>query len=235
MKISSISRRLTVTLCVVTLATLVNIVPAEAALRTGKATVKQLKGAAHYSVAKGVWIPLKLNAVLKPGALIKTAPESTVTLFFKDNGSTLTASQNSVLRLAKLTSGETGLESVSEANLELIEGSVVGSHKKTSALSALKINGIAVPSGNSFQIDSKGTAQVTKTEPTVQAALLPASDPAFNLALAQADRPQEKPSSPHGNNGVGNGEDPAPPGNPKQNDGPGTGPGNPGNGRPPRP
>ena len=33
----------------------------------------------------------------------------------------------------------------------------------------------------------------------------------------------------HGNNGVGNGEDPQPPGNPPVNDGPGTGPGNPGN------
>ena len=32
-----------------------------------------------------------------------------------------------------------------------------------------------------------------------------------------------------GNNGVGNGEDPQPPGMPKINDGPGTGPGNPGN------
>jgi hypothetical protein len=33
----------------------------------------------------------------------------------------------------------------------------------------------------------------------------------------------------HGNNGVGNGLDPAPPGNPPVNDGPGTGPGDPGN------
>ena len=32
----------------------------------------------------------------------------------------------------------------------------------------------------------------------------------------------------HGNNGVGNGLDPQPPGNPPINDGPGTGPGNPG-------
>jgi hypothetical protein len=32
-----------------------------------------------------------------------------------------------------------------------------------------------------------------------------------------------------GNNGVGNGQDPPPPGNPPVNDGPGTGPGNPGN------
>ena len=34
---------------------------------------------------------------------------------------------------------------------------------------------------------------------------------------------------PKGNNGVGNGLDPQPPGNPPINDGPGTGPGNPGN------
>lgn len=33
----------------------------------------------------------------------------------------------------------------------------------------------------------------------------------------------------HGNNGVGNGLDPQPPGDPPINDGPGTGPGNPGN------
>lgn len=36
---------------------------------------------------------------------------------------------------------------------------------------------------------------------------------------------------PKGNNGVGNGLDPQPPGNPPINDGPGTGPGNPGNRR----
>lgn len=34
---------------------------------------------------------------------------------------------------------------------------------------------------------------------------------------------------PKGNNGVGNGEDPQPPGNPPINDGPGTSPGSPGN------
>ena len=38
-----------------------------------------------------------------------------------------------------------------------------------------------------------------------------------------------RPPKPHGNNGVGNGIDPQPPGNPPINDGPGTGPGNPGN------
>jgi hypothetical protein len=38
-----------------------------------------------------------------------------------------------------------------------------------------------------------------------------------------------KDNSDNGNNGVGNGLDPQPPGNPPVNDGPGTGRGNPGN------
>jgi hypothetical protein len=42
-------------------------------------------------------------------------------------------------------------------------------------------------------------------------------------------RPGTFARGPHGNNGVGNGRDPQPPGNPPINDGPGTGPGHPGN------
>lgn len=51
------------------------------------------------------------------------------------------------------------------------------------------------------------------------------------MAINQSKKPMTRIK---GNNGVGNGEDPQPPGNPPINDGPGTGPGNPGN-RPGRP
>jgi hypothetical protein len=44
-------------------------------------------------------------------------------------------------------------------------------------------------------------------------------------------KPEGVISPTRGNNGVGNGIDPQPPGNPPVNDGPGTGPGNPGNGK----
>lgn len=48
--------------------------------------------------------------------------------------------------------------------------------------------------------------------------------------LSKPYRPLVKsPHLPRGNNGVGNGVDPQPPGNPPINDGGGTGPGNPGN------
>lgn len=47
--------------------------------------------------------------------------------------------------------------------------------------------------------------------------------------VVKADDDEVSPTKGHGNNGVGNGDDPQPPGNPPPNDGPGTGPGNPGN------
>ena len=51
----------------------------------------------------------------------------------------------------------------------------------------------------------------------------------FGFQSRQAVMVQSSTTKTKGNNGVGNGIDPAPPGNPKPNDGPGTGPGNPGN------
>lgn len=55
-----------------------------------------------------------------------------------------------------------------------------------------------------------------------------------SMSSAAIARSTGGPPSNHikGNNGVGNGDDPQPPGNPKMNDGPGTGPGNPGSNGP---
>ncbi len=53
--------------------------------------------------------------------------------------------------------------------------------------------------------------------------------PAMTLLLSTSLASPAIANSAHGNNGVGNGYDPQPPGNPPINDGPGTSPGNPGN------
>jgi hypothetical protein len=53
--------------------------------------------------------------------------------------------------------------------------------------------------------------------------------PAVALLLSQSVVPAHAKKHYNGNNGVGNGEDPQPPGDPPINDGPGTGPGKPGN------
>ncbi len=215
--------------------------------------VEAIKGAAHYSTDKEVWLPLKVRSTLKPGTLVKTSQESTVRLVFKENASVVTANPNSVVRITRMSSAETGLESVSETDLDLIEGSLNGLQTKSSALSRFKINvreGFAVLDRSDYSINADGPLTILRGSLPVQydhislvvspqyvqtiapsvESIEVASTKARSLAVSK-----ESPVSQHGNNGVGNGEDPAPPGNPKPNDGPGTSPGNPGNGRPPRP
>jgi hypothetical protein len=53
--------------------------------------------------------------------------------------------------------------------------------------------------------------------------------PAITMLLSTSLTSNAIAKSGRGNNGVGNGYDPQPPGNPRVNDGPGTGPGTPGN------
>jgi hypothetical protein len=93
---------------------------------------------------------------------------------------------------------------------------------------------VTVPAGYSF---NPANGQVVPTTP----AYLADSIADINTVKENAEafkagkatviiKPDQFVSPTKGNNGVGNGEDPAPPGNPPPNDGPGTGPGNPGNG-----
>lgn len=68
----------------------------------------------------------------------------------------------------------------------------------------------------------KDCGKYSLTVPPVMTALLSTS--LSSPAIAQSGG-----GTTRGNNGVGNGLDPQPPGNPPINDGPGTSPGNPGN------
>lgn len=68
----------------------------------------------------------------------------------------------------------------------------------------------------------KGCGKYSLTVPPAMTVLLSTSLASPAIAASGGDRPR-------GNNGVGNGVDPQPPGNPPVNDGPGTSPGNPGN------
>lgn len=92
---------------------------------------------------------------------------------------------------------------------------------------------VSVPAGYSFD---PATGQVVPTSPAyLQNLIADVNTVQQNAQVFKAAgativvRPENFVSPTHGNNGVGNGQDPQPPGNPPINDGPGTGPGNPGN------
>ena len=85
------------------------------------------------------------------------------------------------------------------------------------AVRALELEGVVIPQGET----------VTRTT-------LVSTVDQFGFQSPSGRLVQDPTTKTKGNNGVGNGLDPQPPGNPKVNDGPGTGPGNPGN-KPPHP
>lgn len=97
-------------------------------------------------------------------------------------------------------------------------------------------SGIAVPGGFSFD---PSTRAISAIEPGMMATLIMDVDAVHQNAksfkkdsgqlVMRLEEDNKKVSPTKGNNGVGNGVDPQPPGNPPINDGPGTGPGNPGN------
>ena len=94
---------------------------------------------------------------------------------------------------------------------------------------------VSVPAGYSF---NPATGTVVPTTPALLQNILEHVTAAQNNAqtfktggatIVVKNENERTISTVHGNNGVGNGIDPQPPGNPPINDGPGTGPGNPGN------
>ena len=95
---------------------------------------------------------------------------------------------------------------------------------------------IAVPAGFSFD---PATKRISAMEPGIMATLITdvktvnqnaqSFKTGSELAVMRLGEDKKKISPTKGNNGVGNGVDPQPPGNPPINDGPGTSPGNPGN------
>src|SRR5260221_5774024 len=92
---------------------------------------------------------------------------------------------------------------------------------------------VIVPAGFSF---NPATGLVVATSPSfLQNIIADINTVRANAQVFKAGgstvvvKPEGVVSPTKGNNGVGNGVDPQPPGNPPVNDGPGTGPGNPGN------
>lgn len=80
-----------------------------------------------------------------------------------------------------------------------------------------------VPEDTPADVPDETPAPVPDTEPQPDPEPSPEPDP-----QPEPEPEPEDDDKPKGNNGVGNGEDPQPPGNPPVNDGPGTSPGNPG-------
>jgi hypothetical protein len=150
--------------------------------RSGK--VVKIKGSARYSTGNNVWQPLSVGTLLKSGALVQTAKASFVDIVLSDSGAVrpptaagvgsgggrATAPQDlvrlwedSVLAIDRLTAVGTGADKVTETQLDLRSGMVLGSVKKMSAASRFEVkvpNGVAGIRGTLFAISADGVVSV---------------------------------------------------------------------------
>ena len=161
-------------------------------------TVLKVSGSARYSVDNKTWQPLRNGDVLKQGAVVQTAEDSSVDLATSDSavasgaspvsaiypgkaanfigGDGLVASLNvgpkpnvlhlfpsTVLSVDKLTKEGNGIDEVSETQLDLRAGRILGDVKKLSANSRYEIKtstGVAGIRGTTYTVSSTGIVYV---------------------------------------------------------------------------
>jgi hypothetical protein len=168
------------------LALLALATPSQAAEAPQVITVVKITGHARYSVdGSKSWTTLHRGDVLQPGTTIQTAEESTVDIVLGPrmniNGATTSTAppssgsgngpkadiirifQSSTLGVDKLIQEKTGVDEVSETQLDLRAGRIMGNVKKLSAASRYEVklpNGVAGIRGTAYMIDSNGTIYV---------------------------------------------------------------------------
>jgi hypothetical protein len=151
----------------------------------GTAKVVHIKGSARYSVG-GAWEPLKVGTVLRAGSVIQTENQAgayvDIVLYGGEAGraagsvaggggsyapsstqNIVRITENSQLGIDKLTSMQTGAEVVTDTQLDLKKGKIMGSVKKLSAASKYEVklpNGVAGIRGTTYLLSSDGIIDV---------------------------------------------------------------------------
>lgn len=123
----------------------------------GRAEVRAVRGSAVYSTATEPAVPLKVGAVIPPGATVKTAADSTVDLFMGNSAGVLRVNENTTVTIDKFTITETGADTVVDVQLNLPDGTILGNVNKLAAASKYEIkvpNGVAGIRGTRFRISS---------------------------------------------------------------------------------
>jgi hypothetical protein len=165
----------------VALAMVTSVAAQTAKERTGK--VVRIKGGARYSPGDNKWHDVKVGTKLKSGDVIQTAQDAYVDIVLGEVdlvparvvvGDVLTYQpevqqdvirvwEDSVLTFDKLTTMNTGADEVTDTQLDLKAGRILGLVKKMSAASRYEIklpNGVAGVRGTVYRISAAGIVQV---------------------------------------------------------------------------
>src|ERR1041385_6415801 len=160
----------------------------------GKARVVRIGGHARFTTGNNVWQPLHVGDIVKAGTVIQTENKegAFVDLVLGDGSGSLGVAssgggasaaaaspiayrpsaeqnvvriwQNSALGIDKLTSTDTGADMVTDTQLDLRAGRVMGTVKKMNAASKYEIklpNGVAGIRGTFYDITADGVVRVS--------------------------------------------------------------------------
>jgi hypothetical protein len=160
--------------------------------KEGVAKVVRIVGKARYQTGNS-WMPLKVGDVLRPGSIIQTEakegthvdlvlgdgsgavsqgssgggfvarPSSRVSFQPSAEQNTVRVYENSLLGIDKLTAMETGADTVTDTQLDLRAGRILGNVKKMSAASRYEIklpNGVAGIRGTVYEVSADGVVKV---------------------------------------------------------------------------
>lgn len=129
----------------------------------GTATVRALRGTAQYTQDGGAWMPLTVGKVLKQGAVVRTAANSQVDLFLRQNGPVVRVTADTTLGLDKLLFEDTGTETVIDTQLNLTNGRILGTVKKMAAVSKYEVKiptGVVGIRGTEYDISTSGIVHI---------------------------------------------------------------------------
>jgi hypothetical protein len=123
--------------------------------------VTKVTGTASYQVPGQPSTPISEGTTIPEGAVVTTGAGSSIDAFLGRNTGVIHLTQNSVLRIEKLQSTDTGRDSVTETQLQLQEGQLYGQVNKQTAASTYVVtlpDGSVEASGKSrFQVSYQAT------------------------------------------------------------------------------
>ncbi len=151
-------------------------------VKEGTATVVRIKGQARYFTGNAQPQTLKVGMALKPGTVVQTAAGAYVDIVLGETKAperqpvfgtmayqpeteqnVVRMMEDSTLAIDKLTVSDTGADVVTDTQLDLRAGRIIGSVKKLSAASKYQVNipnGVAGIRGTIYAISADGIVRV---------------------------------------------------------------------------
>ncbi len=136
---------------------------AQASRDTISVVFKTISGNVEFSTEPGQWQPLRLDSKLGGGSVIRTHEGSTLDFYLDDSKTTLRLTPNSKLAIKTLKVWQAGDQSVTDTELKILEGGIVGAQKKLMKPSHFQIatpNGVATIVGTEYLVRADGAVTV---------------------------------------------------------------------------